>query len=104
MFFSFRLFSCLLFFIFASLLVIRYFRLRHVPGPLLAAFTDLWRAYNQNFGNFTNKLSQLHREYGPIVRIGPNTVSFSDAAAVGTIYSMHGEFRKVMDHSVCLEP
>jgi hypothetical protein len=96
MFFSFYLLSWSLPFMFALILVARYRKLRSIPGPKLAALTDFWRAYNQNFGSFTSKLTRLHDEYGSLVRVGPNTVSASNAAAVSTIYSMHGEFRKVL--------
>jgi hypothetical protein len=95
MFFSFHIFSWLLPLLFAAVLFTRYRRLQSIPGPRLAAFTDLWRAYNQNFGSFTKKLTQLHDTYGSFVRVGPNSVSVSNAAAVSMIYSMHGEFRKV---------
>lgn len=37
----------------------------------------------------------LHEKYGPVVRVGPNTVHVSDATAIPAIYTSHGEFRKV---------
>ena len=80
------------------LLYLRYQRLSSVPGPWLASFTDLWRAYSQKYYNITDVLLQLHKKYGSLVRIGPNTVSVSDAHAVSTIYTMHGEFIKVNLH------
>ena len=76
-------------------LYLRSRRLKSVPGPRLASFTDLWRAYAQNYSDFTTTLLQLHHKYGPLVRIGPNSISVSDPAAVSTIYTNHGEFRKV---------
>lgn len=74
---------------------LRYQRLKNVPGPFLASFTDVWRAYAHNFGSLSNTLLQLHEKYGPLVRIGPNSVSVSDPAAVRVIYSNHGLFKKV---------
>ena len=94
MFFTLYVFLWSILFIFAALLFVRYRRLQSIPGPPLASLTDLWRAYHQNASNWTNTLRQLHEKYGPFVRLGPNTVSVSDAAAVSTIYSMHGEFKK----------
>ena len=76
-------------------LVQRYRRLSSVPGPWLASLTDLWRAHAQNYRQFTQILLQLHDQYGPLVRIGPNMVSVSDAKAVPSIYTTHGEFTKV---------
>lgn len=85
--------ACLL----LSLIVLysRYRRLSHVPGPLFASFTDLYRACHQNVGNFTSFSLALHTKYGPIVRVGPNTVHISDATAIPAIYTNHGEFQKV---------
>lgn len=81
--------------------LVRHQRLQSIPGPFLASFTDLWRAYRQNFGDFSSILVQLHDKYGSIVRLGPNTVSVSDSAAVAKIYSMHGEFKKVCFLTLC---
>jgi hypothetical protein len=48
-----------------------YLRLRQVPGPFLAQFTDLWRSWSQNSPRFGDKMLELHRKYGPLVRTGP---------------------------------
>src|ERR1700761_7233913 len=78
-----------------AFLIRRYRRLRSVPGPWLASFTDLWRAYVQNRGQFDETLLRLHGKYGGVVRTGPNTVSVADGHAMPTIFTMHGEFKKV---------
>lgn len=90
--------TCLLLLVF---LFQRHQRLRSVPGPWLASWTNLWRAYSQNYRNFADVLLQLHEQYGPLVRIGPNVVSVSDARAVSTIFTMHGEFEKVRSSPAC---
>ncbi|KIX99977.1 uncharacterized protein Z520_04615 [Fonsecaea multimorphosa CBS 102226] len=77
----------------------RYRKLSSIPGPFLANFTDLWRAYAQNYGTITTTLIKLHEKHGPLVRIGPNTIHVSDPAAVSTIYTNHGEFRKADSYS-----
>lgn len=74
---------------------LRYRRLWSIPGPYIACFTDLWRAYAQNFSVFADTLLELHERYGPLVRIGPNTVSVGDPAAIAIIYTNRGEFKKV---------
>lgn len=74
---------------------LRYQKLKNIPGPFLASFTDIWRAYAHNVGSLSTTLLQLHDKYGPLVRIGPNSVSISDPAAVRVIYSNHGLFKKV---------
>ncbi|KIX02762.1 uncharacterized protein Z518_08704 [Rhinocladiella mackenziei CBS 650.93] len=79
----------------AAILVSNYMRLSSIPGPFWASFTNLWRAYETEYGaEFRKTLEGLHKKYGPFVRIGPTTVSISDPSAIPTIYSMHGEFKK----------
>lgn len=73
----------------------RYWRLRQVPGPVLASVTDLWRFSIQYRGPILPTLLDLHRRYGSLVRIGPNTVSVSDAAYVNMIYTNKGDYIKV---------
>ena len=38
----------------------------------------------------------LHRQYGVAVRLGPNLISLSDPALIKKIYSIKGDFIKVM--------
>lgn len=77
------------------ILVRRFNRLRHIPGPFLAKFTDLWRVYHQWNGEIATLFRALHEEYGPLVRIGPNAVSVGNPHDVPTIYTNRGEFIKV---------
>ena len=79
----------------------RYNKLRHIPGPFLASFTNVWRVYHQRSGNFVAFSRRLHAKYGPVVRIGPNAIHLSDATAVSTIYTSHGEFKKVLTLRGC---
>lgn len=73
--------------------------LRQIPGPFLARFTKLWRTWLVADGKAPFKYQQLHREYGPIVRSGPNTVEISDPAVIPTIYGINSKFRKVRSGS-----
>lgn len=45
-----------------------YWRLRHVPGPRLAAFTDLWRLITVWGGRAETTYLDLHKKYGAWVR------------------------------------
>ena len=75
-------------------LVATYTRLSHVPGPFLAAFTNIVRLR----WVLTRKAQyihiDLHRKYGPLVRIGPNTVSVGDPAEIQQIYGLTGSYVK----------
>jgi hypothetical protein len=64
-----------------------WMQLNHVPGPLLAGLSDYWRAWYQRRGELRDKLVELHKQYGPIVRYGVRSVSINDPSAVGIIYS-----------------
>lgn len=75
-----------------SLVVLRtiyraYFKSLHsVPGPRLAKFTRLWLA-NAIYSRQYHKIStEIHRQYGPIVRIAPNEYSIDDVDAAQIIY------------------
>lgn len=56
------------------------------PGPILASLTDLFKFYYFWSLQIDKKLLALHEKYGPIVRIGPNELSFYGADAVAPIY------------------
>lgn len=59
------------------------------PGPFLGKLTSLhttWHAYR---GDRHLHLYNLHKKYGPIVRFGPNSLSFNSKEALQEIYG-HG--------------
>ncbi|KJZ70886.1 hypothetical protein HIM_09712 [Hirsutella minnesotensis 3608] len=66
-----------------------YHRLSHIPGPKLAAFTVYYQSYYDFFphqGQFLFKLVELHKTYGPIIRIGPDEVHVNDARFYKEMY------------------
>ena len=65
---------------------LQYWRLRHIPGPPLAAWTNFWLMQRMNSKEkFYNIRKRLHQKYGPVQRYGPNRVMFSDVSAVHSI-------------------
>lgn len=72
-----------------------YFRLKHIPGPTFAAFTNLVRRSWVVSGGLHEKHTKLHRKYGTVIRVGPNAVLVSQPAAVDKIYSFKTRFVKV---------
>ncbi|KAF1810767.1 benzoate 4-monooxygenase cytochrome P450 [Eremomyces bilateralis CBS 781.70] len=60
--------------------------LRKVPGPKLAAATKLPKIWHLARGGTLHWITQVHHEYGPIVRVGPNELSFIDAQGWKDIY------------------
>ena len=69
--------------------------LHNVPGPRLAKFTRLWLAkaiYSRQYHKIS---TQIHRQYGPIVRIAPNEYSIDDVDAAQIIYRSRDPLIKV---------
>jgi hypothetical protein len=69
--------------------------LRDVPGPLLARFTRWWYFIEIYKGRFEVVNVELHRKYGPIVRIAPGMYSVDDVEGAKTIYGHGKGFVKV---------
>lgn len=70
--------------------------LKAIPGPFLAKFSDIWRLYSHYDQTHIETQKKLHKQYGDVVRLGPNTVSVADASLLKTIYSTRGTFLKVL--------
>ncbi|KAK4893334.1 hypothetical protein LTR27_008228 [Elasticomyces elasticus] len=68
--------------------------LRQLPGPFLASITDKWLLYYDLAGLRTLTIHELHRRYGPVVRIAPNELSFSEVSVVNQIYGQQTAFMK----------
>jgi hypothetical protein len=85
----------------AAVLIIQYVvaylnsPLKRIPGPTLAKFSNVWRFYNHYGQTHIETQKELHKKYGDVVRLGPNTVSVADASLLKTIYSTRGTFLKV---------
>lgn len=79
-----------IFFVFLTIVSIVYQHFLHpiarFPGPFLAGLTDLSKFSYFWSLQIDKKLFALHEKYGPIVRIGPNELSFYGAGAVAPIY------------------
>ncbi|KAF2004773.1 cytochrome P450 [Amniculicola lignicola CBS 123094] len=71
-------------------------RLRHIPGPHTAKFSNLARFLWVKSNRAHEIHTQLHRKYGPVVRFGPNMVAVADPAEIGHIYGFGktGAWRK----------
>lgn len=60
-----------------------------IPGPLVARFTNLYRAFLVYRRSPHEVHLQLHKAHGPIVRLGPNVVSVSGSARyIAQIYGI----------------
>ncbi|RMJ14371.1 hypothetical protein CDV36_005981 [Fusarium kuroshium] len=60
--------------------------LRHHPGPKLWSATRIPWCWNQYRGKLNHRLVDLHRQYGPTVRVAPDEISYTSDTAWKTIY------------------
>lgn len=74
--------------------VVSIYRLRHIPGPFWAKFSNLQRLAWVRTGRSHDIYSEIHAKYGDCVRIGPDVVSISDPSAIATVYPMRPGFPK----------
>lgn len=68
--------------------------LNKYPGPFLASLTDWWRFYDVYRRRPEWTHIALHKKYGPVVRLGPNVLSFADPESLKTIYGLNKGFIK----------
>ncbi|KAL4888019.1 cytochrome P450 [Aspergillus ambiguus] len=70
-----------------------------VPGPKLAATTSLWLAYHTFIGDECTVIFNLHKRYGPVLRVAPNDIDITDGDAIDPIYLARGGFPKTQAYS-----
>ncbi|KAG4444014.1 hypothetical protein IFR05_000474 [Cadophora sp. M221] len=68
--------------------------LRGIPGPKSYAITKWRLAYDDWKGIRTRSIHRLHQQYGPVIRVGPNEVSFNSITALKTIYGAGSGFER----------
>ncbi|KAH8591130.1 cytochrome P450 [Bisporella sp. PMI_857] len=79
--------TSLVLYVFSVALYNLYFHpLAKYPGPRLAAWSHLWYAKHWMGGRWSFVLYDAHQKYGPIVRIAPNELTFSNIEAYYDIY------------------
>ncbi|KAI1141301.1 cytochrome P450 [Hypoxylon sp. FL0543] len=66
------------------------------PGPRLAAISRWYEAYYDVIlgGQYTSKIAELHKIYGPIIRISPYELHVNDPKFFDTLYRNDGRWDK----------
>ena len=72
-----------------------YLSLRKIPGPFLAAISDLPRVSWITSSRAHDIQIDLHKKDGKLVRFGPNMVSVRDPAEIPNLYGFTGKIPKV---------
>ncbi|KAF2676486.1 cytochrome P450 [Lentithecium fluviatile CBS 122367] len=68
--------------------------LNAIPGPFTASFCNYWKVMSVYKSDMPQRNMAVHRKYGPVVRIGPNHVSFASPEALVTIHGSRQAFPK----------
>ncbi|KAI5788669.1 cytochrome P450 [Pyronema domesticum] len=70
----------------------RYFHpLSKFPGPFWASVSRLWITYHNLTGKEHEVLYDLHKKYGPVIRITPTMLMCSDPKMLPVIYHSHAD-------------
>ncbi|KAK0716635.1 cytochrome P450 [Apiosordaria backusii] len=72
----------------------QWYRLRHVPGPFLNSITSLVYARRTLKDGSAQYVYDLCKKYGPLVRVTPNIVVFSDAQTFRYVCSPKANYTK----------
>ena len=64
------------------------------PGPKLWAACRIFWAYHQFKGDLVFQIKALHDIYGPVVRVAPHELSFTDTAAWRDIYTVNNNLKQ----------
>ena len=72
----------------------RKHELRALPGPKMYALTSYRLTFDAFRARMVNSINSLHQQYGPVVRIGPDQVSFNSLSAMRTIYGAGSGFER----------
>jgi hypothetical protein len=64
--------------------------LAKLPGPFHTTLTAAWLKYKEFSGSRRQYIHDLHQRHGPVVRLGPNEVSFASTEAAKEIYTSSG--------------
>ncbi|KAK0723562.1 putative cytochrome P450 oxidoreductase [Lasiosphaeria miniovina] len=71
-----------------------WWRLRHVPGPIWANFTNIQRVLWVTTGRSHEIHRDMHTKYGEVVRFAPNMVSLGNPAWIPQLYPIRPGFPK----------
>jgi hypothetical protein len=75
--------------LYTSVIAVQSYRTR-VPGPWYTNWTTLVLKYHEFTHRRRTWIHSLHQQYGPVVRLAPNEVSFNNLDGMKEIYQSGG--------------
>ncbi|RAO70228.1 uncharacterized protein BHQ10_006240 [Talaromyces amestolkiae] len=85
------LMTCILLYLAAVVVYrLKFHHTAHIPGPFLAKVTFFYGWYYDLYleGQYAFKIKELHKIYGPIIRIDPDTVHIDDPDYFEVIFNL----------------
>jgi hypothetical protein len=74
----------------------------HIPGPFIASISNYWKIQAAWKEQMPQQNIDLHKKYGPLVRVGPNMISVDDPTAMNQIYGFKPIYQKVRTSRYCI--
>lgn len=74
--------------------VVAWYHLRHIPGPFIASFSNVWAAWAAYTGRVHLIMDAEQKKYGEVFRIGPDGVMISDAESIYQIQSARSPYTR----------
>lgn len=79
-----------------------WYRLKDFPGPPTTGFSNIWAAKTIWTGQAHKVFPKAQEKYGPVTRIGPNTLLVGDAATVVNMNAVRGSYTRPSDFFDCV--
>src|SRR6266487_4971875 len=78
--------------------------LNKIPGPWYSLYTDTWLMLQEFSSKRRTYIHALHQKYGPVLRLGPNEVSFTSLVSkFRSKIPCRGLFHELLSFGSCLE-
>ncbi|PKS11176.1 hypothetical protein jhhlp_002937 [Lomentospora prolificans] len=71
-----------------------WYRLRHIKGPFWAAFSRWWLVRHVSGGTMHTDLYEVNEKYGPLARIGPDTLVTCDPDLLRRMLGVRTNYRR----------
>ncbi|KEZ44049.1 hypothetical protein SAPIO_CDS3787 [Scedosporium apiospermum] len=71
-----------------------WYRLRHIKGPFWASFSRWWLVQHVSGGTMHTDLLEVNEKYGPLARIGPDTLVTCDPDLLRRMLGVRTNYRR----------
>ncbi|KAI0521295.1 cytochrome P450 [Xylaria bambusicola] len=72
--------------------VVAWYKLRHIPGPFLASFNNIWGFWAICTGQSNQIIADAQKKYGRVMRVAPDAISTFDPETLFRIISPRSNY------------